>query len=178
LNIPLTQLTFAAMFRTYTILICLAALFATACSNTDAQQQSEPDVVPFEEAILGTWETVEVEANCPTYLGQDTTINQLIKEADWGRQYGTKPARTLYTSDGKLKRTYYNINGQPTDVTNGLWKLVAPDSIFVIEPNTTMSYKYEFDGSRLTLTGLVDWDYDGEKDDNYRAVLRLVSRTN
>lgn len=166
------------MFRTHTLLICLAALLVTGCSNTDAQQQSETDVVPFEEAILGTWETIEIEAHCPTYYGQDTTIHQLIKEADWGRQYGAKPARTLYTPDGKLKRTYYDINGKVTDITNGLWKTVGPDSLFVIEPNTTLSYKYELNGSRLTLTGLVDWDYDGAKDDEYRAVLRLVSRTN
>jgi hypothetical protein len=29
----------------------------------------------------------------------------------------------------------------------------------------------------MILTGLVDWDFDGEQDDNYRAVLRLVART-
>lgn len=166
------------MFKTHTFLICLATLLVIGCTNTDAQQENQPVVVPFEEAILGTWETVEVEAHCPSYLGQDTIINHLIKEADWGRKYGSKPARTLYTADGKLKRTYYNINGQVTDVTNGLWKTVGKDSLFVIEPNTTLSYKYELNGSRLTLTGVVDWDYDGEKDDGYRAVLRLVSKTN
>ena len=166
------------MFNTHTLLICLATLLVIGCTNTDAQQQNKPDIVPLAEAILGTWETIEVEANCPTYLGQDTTVHQLIKEADWSRRYGAKPARTLYTSDGKLKRTYYNINGQTTDVTNGLWKTVGEDSLFVIEPNTTLSYKHELNGSRLTLTGVVDWDYDGERDDEYRAVLRLVSRTN
>jgi len=166
------------MFKTYTLLFCLGVILANGCTNTDAQQSAEPLATPFAKAILGTWETIEVEAHCPSYLGQDTTIHQLIKEADWGRKYGAKPSRTHFTSDGKLKRTYYNTNNQVTDVTNGLWKAVGQDSLFVIEPNTTISYKHEMDGSRLTITGMVDWDYDGEQDDDYRAVMRLVSRTN
>ncbi len=166
------------MLKNHPILLCFLALLVVGCSNTEAKENTESVTIPFAEALLGTWETVELEATCSTYLGQDTTFHQLVREADWGRVYGSKPARTLYTSDGKLKRTYYNIRGEMTDVTNGLWKAVGEDSLFVIEPNTTMSYKHELDGSRLTLTGKVDWDYDGEEDDDYRAVLRLVSKTN
>ncbi|TXF84733.1 hypothetical protein FUA23_21050 [Neolewinella aurantiaca] len=158
------------------LLFVIVAGLTFSCGDQEAS--AEPAAPTFEETLLGTWETIEIEAHCPTYLGQDTTVHQLIKEADWGRQYGAKPSRTVYTADGKLKRTYYNVRGDITDVTNGLWKTVGEDSLFVIEPNTTLSYKHELDGSRLTLTGKVDWDYDGEADDDYRAVLRLVSRTN
>ncbi len=166
------------MLKNYTLLTLSLALFAVGCNDTTTQQESEPETIPIEEALLGTWETIEIEANCPTYQSQDTTVHLLIKEADWGRQYGSKPARTVYTADGKLKRTYFNSKGEMTDATNGLWKTVGKDSLFIIEPNTTLSYKHELDGSRLTLTGKVDWDYDGEADDDYRAVMRLVSRTN
>lgn len=167
------------MFKAhYTLLLCLVALLATGCGNNESPEEREPKSAPISESLLGTWETIEVEATCPTYKGQDTIVSLLIKEADWARKYGSKPARTVYTSDGKLKRTYYNVNGQTTDATNGLWKAVGKDSLFIIEPNTTLSYKHELKGSLLTLTGKVDWDYDGEEDDDYRAVLRLVSRTN
>ena len=159
-------------------LACALPLSLFSCKNEASVAEPAPPSVGISEALLGTWETIEVEAKSPTYQGLDTTIHQIIREADWGRLYGVRPARTLYTADGKLKRTYYNIHGQVTDVTNGLWKAKGADSLFVIEPNTTLNYRYELEGDRLILTGLIDWDFDGEQDDEYRAVLRLVSRTN
>lgn len=165
------------MCRTNLSSLILLLAFAAGCGENNTAAEQKPAPPPIAEALLGTWETIEVETVCPSYQGLDTTVHLLITEADWGRQYGSKPARTVYTPDGKLRRTYYNIRGEKTDVTNGLWKVRGADSLFVIEPNTTLSYKHELEGSRLTLTGKVDWDYDGEKDDDYRAVLRLVART-
>lgn len=155
------------------LLIC--GMLLAGCSSDQAEPTTP--VAPIAEALLGTWETVEVETTSNTYLGLDTTVHQRISEADWKNTYGIKPARTVYSADGKLVRTYYNLAGEVTDVTHGLWKVRGTDSLFVIEPNVTLQYKHELDGSRLTLTGVVDWDFDGEKDDNYRAVLRLVART-
>jgi hypothetical protein len=166
------------MHPTTLLLFYALPLLLISCKNETPAVDSAPPAVDISEALLGTWETIEVEANSPTYQGLDTTIHQIIREADWGRLYGVRPARTEYTADGKLKRTYYNANGQITDVTNGLWKAKGADSLFVIEPNTTLNYRHELNGERLTLTGIIDWDFDGEKDDDYRAVLRLVSRTN
>lgn len=166
--------------RTFTTLSCTLLILATSCNGTGSDQETTPTTAPvstISEAILGTWETVELETSYPTYQGQDTAFHLLIREADWQRRYGVRPARTLYTPDGKLRRTHYNAAGQVTDVTNGLWKARGRDSLLVIEPNVTLSYRYQLDGDRLTLNGLVDGDYDGEADDDYRAVLRLVSRT-
>ncbi|MEL7162383.1 MAG: hypothetical protein AAFN92_16615, partial [Bacteroidota bacterium] len=131
----------------------------------------------MEEALLGTWETIEIEVKAPTYQGQDTSIHHLIREADWGKTYGVRPASTVFTPDGKIARTHRLQSGQVADVTHGLWKVQGKDSLLFIEPNKTLYYAHELEGSRLTLTGLIDWDQDGERDDDYRAVLRLVSKT-
>jgi hypothetical protein len=157
------------------LLIC--AFLLAGCGQENAATTATPPVPAIAEALLGTWETVEVETTSNSYYGQDTTVYQKIMEADWKNTYGIKPARTVYSADGKLVRTYYNLAGEITDLTHGLWKAQGTDSLFIIEPNVTMQYKYELDGSRMILTGLVDWDFDGEQDDNYRAVLRLVART-
>jgi len=158
--------------RTLTTLSSTLLLLAFACS--EPENKAAP---ALETALLGTWETIELEIDYNTYQGQDSTAHLLIKEADWQRSYGVRPARTQYTADGKLRRTHYSVTGQVTDVTNGLWKTRGTDSLLVIEPNTTLSYRHQLDGDRLTLTGTIDSDLDGEKDDGYRAVLRLVSRT-
>lgn len=162
--------------RTPTTLSFTLLVLFFACNDSEPAPEA-PAEPTISEAMLGTWETIELELNYPTYQASDTAYHLLIKEADWQRSYGVRPARTLYTPDGKLRRTHYNAAGQITDVTNGLWKARGADSLFIIEPNTTLSYHHQLDGDRLTLTGLLDSDNDGEKDDAYRAVLRLVSRT-
>ena len=162
-------------------ILVLSLLLYTACSSDEVTtaEPITPTAPPIAEAILGTWETIEVETTTSSTNGvPDSSIHLLIREADWGRKYGSRPARTVFTPDGKLKRTYYNVNGAVTDVTNGIWQPRGKDSLLVIEPNTTLYYRYDLNGSLLTLTGTVDWDYDKEQDDDYRAVMRLVSRTN
>ncbi|MBC6993581.1 hypothetical protein QWY85_02385 [Neolewinella lacunae] len=154
-----------------------ALLLLTSCGPQEAAVTDPEPAVDISQALLGTWETVEIEINCPSYQGLDTTIQQTIREADWGQAFGVRPARTVFTPDGKLKRTHTLQNGEVTDVTNGLWKDLGKDSLLFIEPNKTLYYRYDLTGDRLVLTGLVDWDADGEKDDNYRSVLRLVGRT-
>ncbi|MEM9528019.1 MAG: hypothetical protein AAGA31_15505 [Bacteroidota bacterium] len=156
--------------------VLLLLISGWACNSEEAPSQTQ-DVIPIEEAILGTWETIEMEAHSPTYLGQDTTIHQLIREADWGKVFGVRPASTVFTPDGKFRRTHTLQSGQVADVTNGLWQVKGTDSLLFIEPNKTLYYKHELADGRLTLTGVIDWDFDGEEDDDFRSVLRLVGKT-
>lgn len=144
-------------------------------SSTDAQETTtEPDRLKTQ--LLGTWETMELNVHSPSYEGQDTVVNQIIKESEWGKVYGVKPAQTVYTADRKLRRSHFYANGQLINVVNGIWKLEG-DSLHIIEPNITFSYLAVFDNQKMTLTGLIDWDRDGERDDSYEATFRLVSQT-
>ncbi|MEM9261504.1 MAG: hypothetical protein AAGA62_17825, partial [Bacteroidota bacterium] len=91
--------------------------------------------------------------------------------------FGVRPASTVFTPDGKFRRTHRLQSGQIADVTNGLWQVRGTDSLLFIEPNKTLYYKHELTDGRLTLTGIIDWDFDGEADDDFRSVLRLVGKT-
>ncbi|MBB4080335.1 hypothetical protein GGR28_002969 [Lewinella aquimaris] len=126
--------------------------------------------------LLGTWETIEYDVDYQTYLGGDTSFVESIREADWGRKFGVKPPSTVFAADGKLRRTHRLRTGQVANVTNGIWKAQG-DSLFVIEPNITYTYHHDLQGDRLLLTGIVDQDQDGRRDDTFRAVYRLVGRT-
>jgi hypothetical protein len=130
----------------------------------------------LETALLGTWETVELDVKYDTYLSGDTSYVEHITEAEWGRKYGVRPPSTRFTPDGKLRRTHRLRDGQVANVTHGIWKAQG-DSLLVIEPNITLTYFPELEGDRLVLTGLIDQDRDGQRDDSYRAVLRQVSRS-
>lgn len=125
---------------------------------------------------MGTWETIEYEVNYATFMGGDTAHVEHIREADWGRKFGVRPPNTVFTSDGKLKRTHRLRDGRVANVVNGLWKEKG-DSLLVIEPNITYTYLHKMEDDRLTLEGRVDQDQDGSRDDNFRAVYRLVGRT-
>ena len=153
-------------------LLCLAA-----CQSDPAPASAPNTPVDISKELLGTWETVEVDVRYNTYQQRDTTFRETIREADWNRLFGVRPARTEFTPDGKHKRIHRLNDGQVSDITNGVWKAQGQDSLFIIEPNKTLYYAYELDGDRLVLTGVVDYDLDGQVDDDYRSVMRLVSRT-
>lgn len=154
-------------------------LFLLSCETKpgNSDDHSAPDNTALNEALLGTWEIVEMRLKAPTFSGSDTTFTQHITEAEWGQVYGVKPARTVFTDDGKFKRTLYMRSGQVADVVNGLWK-VEGDSLLTIEPNVTLSYLTTLNGASLKLKGKIDYDRDGAADDDYEANYRLVARTN
>ena len=151
----------------------LCLLLVSCNSEPDATTAPGP---PLEEALIGTWETIELDIQYASFQGGDTAYAEVIKEADWGRKYGVRPPSTVFTADGKLKRTHRLRDGQIANVTNGIWKAQG-DSLLIIEPNVTYTYFPALTEGRLQLTGTNDQDRDGQRDDQYRAVYRLVSRT-
>lgn len=158
----------------FTLLLVSSVIFV-ACGQS-AEEDSPTTSRDINQDLLGTWETVEYSVDYATYLGGDTSYAEKITEADWGRLYGVKPPSTVFTPDGKLRRTHRLRDGQVVNTVNGLWKAEG-DSLLVIEPNITYSYFHEMIGDRLKLSGLVDQDRDGQRDDTYSATFRLVSRT-
>ena len=160
-------------------LLAVTALAVTGCTSDDAADSTNatsPEVAP-ETAILGTWETVEIEVDYATYDGGDTTAYEMIREADFARLYGAKPPRTVFTPDGKHKRTHRFSDGRVSDVVNGLWKVHNADTLLFIEPAKTLYFAFELTEDRLVLDGLTDSDFDGEIDDRAKTVMRLVERT-
>ncbi|MEM9836312.1 MAG: hypothetical protein AAF828_07405 [Bacteroidota bacterium] len=155
----------------------LACVLLFAC-ETEQKKGTTTDNQKADLAteLLGTWEVMDISVHVPTYLGEDTTVVESIREADWGKLYGVKPARTRYTPDGKLMRTHKNIKDELIDVTHGLWRIQG-DSLMVIEPNITFAYLPHLMNDKLELKGRIDWDRDGETDDDFQASYRLVSRT-
>ncbi len=160
--------------RYFLTLLCLLPLLF-ACENTEPAQQSD-NTATLGDQLLGTWENTDVLVEMPTYLGGDTTATDEIREGDWIQRYGAQPTRTVFTEDHKFVRLHRLAAGSETNRTNGLWNENG-DTLIFIEPNMTTNYHAAFSGNRLTLTGKVDWDQDGERDDLYRGEFRLVGRT-
>ncbi len=165
------------MNATYLAPFFLLAGLTSGCSDSDRPAR-EPvaSSSSVSEDLIGTWETITYDVNYATYLGGDTAYVEHIEEADWGRIYGVKPPSTIFTPDGKLRRTHQLRTGEVANVVNGIWREQG-DSLLVIEPNITYTYLHALNGDRLELSGVVDQDQDGQKDDRFRAVYRLVSRT-
>ncbi|WP_116105998.1 hypothetical protein [Lewinella sp. IMCC34191] len=155
------------------LIIYISCLLACGQDDSVTSEAPESDLA---QRLPGTWETVELEVDYRTYMGADTAYQEVIREADWGKVYGVRPPSTVYTTDGKLRRTYRMRSGEVANITNGIWK-VTGDSLLVIEPNITYTYAYDLQGDRLELTGTVDQDQDGTADDDFRAVYRLTSST-
>ena len=121
---------------------------------------------------------IELEVEAPTFEGSDSTLNHSIHEADWVRVYGVNPGRTTFSADEKLVRRNLLVGSDTPVITHGLWRF-SGDSLMIIEPNTTQHFVADMTPAQdqFELKGLIDWDSDGEADDNYRARYRLVGKT-
>lgn len=158
------------------IVLLVSCCWLVSCTGEADTPTGEGSAGDLAAELPGTWETVSLEVDYPTYMGSDTSHRELIREADWGRVYGVLPPSTLFTADGKLRRTYRMRGGEVANITNGIWR-VTGDSLLVIEPNITYTYAYELSDGRLMLSGVVDQDQDGTADDSFQAVYRLTGRT-
>lgn len=160
------------------LLLCLLLTTLISCTTNDSTAPEDNAAVPdITEQLPGTWETIEVEVRYQSWQGQDTTVTEIIREADWGKTYGVLPPRTTFGTDEKIERIHRLRNGDVVDVVHGIWKVHAPDSLLFIEPSNLRRVAWTMTTGRLETTELTDADKDGVADDEQRTVLRLVSRT-
>ncbi|MEM6395056.1 MAG: hypothetical protein AAF741_01820 [Bacteroidota bacterium] len=160
-------------------LLAILSLLAACQSDAPANDGQGQEALPVSEALLGTWELIELEVDQVTIDGSDSSYTRFISEANWLRQYGVNPGRTTFTSDGKFVRKTRLANAEEVNLVHGLWQTLGGDSVRTIEPNIVRVLVTEFNATQdqFEWTGLVDDDNDGEADDSYRAKYRLVGRT-
>ncbi len=155
-----------------------AALLLAACSNDNDQAKEERPAKPqsTEEHLPGTWESVSVRVQVNTADNKDSTYVFEVKEEDWIRRLGTRPIKLYFSPDKKYRQEFIATNDSILNTTRGLWNTFG-DTLMLIEPNATYQYTVTLRENGLAeFRTLLDWDGDGEEDDEYLGVHRRISR--
>ena len=158
--------------------ICLALLLGGAlwaCQPEEARGGTQRSGVDLNREMPGTWEIVNIRVDIHSPEGQDTIIQFEIPENEWEPVYNVKPKRTYFEVDKRYREEFRSIRDSLISSNSGEWS-VEGDSLFMTEADTSYHYKVSVARGFADFRSLIDWDGDGEKDDDYFARHRRVSR--
>ncbi len=141
-------------------------------SKSNAPQQNLLAVMP------GTWESVSINVRVNSANNQpDSSYVFDVPEKDWRRILGVQPIKTYYEpgAGSTYYSEYIDLDGKITQVTRGKW-FVQGDSLLLVTPEASYQYEVLIEGGKGTFHSFIDWDGDGEEDDEYTGVQRKISK--
>lgn len=152
--------------------IALSAVFQSCQSGEKEANTPPPDL---NKELPGTWEAVSVKVKVNSVMNEpDSSTTFEIKEEEWLDRMGVKPVRTYYQTDNKYRQEFRALNDTLLSISRGVWNTFG-DTLMMIEPATTYQYTLRLKNGLAEFRALVDWDGDGEEDDDYTGVHRKVS---
>jgi len=153
------------------LLTCTLLLSLGACQDDTTTQQREN--IPLDEAIIGVWEAVSFRVIVNSVQNSDSSYVFEIEERDWENRLKVKPVLRYFYKNKKFVEQFRGLDEVPYDTTRGMWNTFG-DTLMMVEPNATYSYEVSIEKGLSEYYGLLDWDGDGNADDEYIGIYRLV----
>ncbi len=158
--------------RIYWIL-ALGILALAACRR---EEKAETPKVDLKAALPGTWEAKYLQIKMPTHNGSDSIQVFEVSEEYWEAKFFVKPYRTYFSAEQKYHTTHRGLNDVLMGESEGLWNVFG-DTLMMIEKDATVQYKVLVDKGLAHFSALLDWDRDGQEDDEYYLIYRLISKS-
>ncbi len=161
------------------ILIVMLLAAAFACGTGGTKEQAEGDGKPdMKEFLPGTWEMNSLSVLALSHDGIADSVYALqIREQDWLKVFRTQPSQFAFRADNQFRIYYRDIQGNPIDSAKGIWNSFG-DTLMLISPEETIPYRVRYKpGSLAEYRAQMDWDKDGEEDDQFQATFRKVSQS-
>lgn len=159
------------MTRGY-LLLFLLATWGFSCQTDSGTSNTRPDLL---EVIPGTWEAISFSVNVNSVGDTDSSYVFNIGEKDWKPKLGIRPLRHIFKADQNYVRESRSIENEVMDLARGKW-FINGDSIRLVTPEATYEYEVTIEGSVSTFHCFMDWDGDGEEDDEYTGIQRKISQ--
>ena len=144
------------------LLFCVGLIFIFGCGDGN---KSENDIT---NNITGKWDlnsfevTVKVSENEMKLEGNKTNMRDIG---------GYNANTTIFLPTGQYEETYWLDNDSIMFQPSGNWKDNG-DSVLILQNDPSeavQAFLVKFKGDTMTFSGMVDWDQDGESDDEYHG---------
>ncbi len=156
--------------------VLLASILVLAdCQPSKGEKEADtPPAVPLKEALPGTWESVSVKVVVHTAEGTDTSYVFEVLEEEWPTRLGMKPIRTYFHPDNTYRQEFIDVTDKVINVARGMWNTFG-DTLMLIEPDATYQYIITPTKGMAEFRAVLDWDGDGQEDDEYLGIHRRIS---
>lgn len=125
----------------------------------------------LEQDLIGEWVNNSLRVWVKTYNKSDTSFIVDITEETWEMKMNIQPIITNIYADGTYESEFRNSFDSLIYKPKGTWMLDG-DSLIMEDHQSVYRYQIFIDGDLAEFKSIVDWDKDGDVDDEYFGVQR------
>jgi hypothetical protein len=129
----------------------------------------------LKQTLPGMWITSRIEVTINSLNGTDTTIVEKVEENTWRNRFFVHPPEYYFGSDNKYRRVHRSLADTLISNARGLWNTFG-DTLMLIEPDATYQYVVSKENEQIIFKTMVDWDGDGQTDDEFSSWQRLLRK--
>ncbi len=160
----------------FVLLTSMVGLMA-ACQQEAKKNTDEKNVTnDLLTQLPGTWEAVSIRADIASVDNTEVDSVFEVSEEYWVEKYTLKPVVYIFQPDKKYRQEFRNNQDSLLNEVKGIWNVFG-DTLMMIEPNATYTYQVELAKGMATFSASMDWDGDGQEDDNFQGRYRKVSQS-
>lgn len=163
--------------RTIYILIVLGMTVLTGCSDSDGQKQNENDQVKetdLKKVLEGTWQTYQLNIAVNSADGLDSFRAEYLNQEIWEKEYNIQPPIYYFQADQNYRLVRLSLAGDVISESLGTWDTNG-DTLIIVEPEISYKYVVKHGNGRAGFRTIMDWDGDGQADDEYQSIQRKIS---
>ncbi len=168
----------------YFLIAFLISLFFSCASGQkdtgDATSGNQADTTyndylsQLETDLPGQWENMSMRVVVNTFNRSDTSFIVDINEENWELKMTIKPILTTILNDGTYTSEFRNSFDSLIYRPKGTW-LLDGDTLIMEDQQATYKYQIFIDGSRAEFRSIMDWDGDGDMDDEYFGIQQKIA---
>lgn len=141
--------------------------------ETEAGEMTMDYLTELEQAIVGEWANVSMRVWVKTYDKSDTSFIVDINEDNWDMKMTVKPIITTIYEDGTYISEFRNSFDSLIYQPKGRW-MIDGDTLIMEDHQAVYRYHVFVDGDRAEFKTILDWDGDGQADDEYFGIQRRM----
>ena len=143
--------------------------------NSPSNSASTNTNLPLDSLLIGEWESVQLNILVNSFQQQpDSSFRINVEPGEWTAKLGLNKSVTTFNSDHKFTRIDFDVAQNIKAEGKGIWNLFGDTTLLFIERDATYRYDISYTKDRIVLESLLDWDGDGEADDEYFMALERL----
>lgn len=125
----------------------------------------------LEQDIVGEWANISMKVWVNTFNNSDTSFIVDINEETWDMKMNIKPIITIIHEDGTYISEFRNSFDSLIYRPEGTW-MIDGDTLIMEDHQAVYKYQIFIDGDMAEFKNMIDWDNDGNVDDEYSGIQR------
>lgn len=150
-------------------------LLLIACNET-ANTKKETNFSA--QQLIGEWNNFSLKVDILSKDNSDSNEVFEVNRPEWEEKLKIKPIRTFFREDSSWNSAHYNLKDSLVYDPSGKW-WIEEDKLVMVQqfpsPDTTI-YSLHLRNDTASFEGILDWDMDGKKDDNYSGKQIKISK--